>query len=176
MYGEQDVFPATEEHPRRPASPYGTSKLCGEEYVEHYRRNHGLSTLALRYANVYGPGQDPLGRQPLDDVVGRALAVERLRLAARPRRGHGHFFFHARDLHLVLGPAPDGKPVRFRVRIDGAEPGPSHGVDTDASGNGVVREQRLYQLIRQSPGEIHPHTFTIEFLDGGVQAYAFTFG
>jgi UDP-glucose 4-epimerase len=61
VYGEQDVFPATEEHPRRPASPYGTSKLCGEEYVEYYRRNHGLSTLALRYANVYGPGQDPLG-------------------------------------------------------------------------------------------------------------------
>ena len=61
VYGEQDVFPAAESHPRRPASPYGTSKLCGEEYLEHYKRAHGLSTLCLRYANVYGPGQDPLG-------------------------------------------------------------------------------------------------------------------
>jgi UDP-glucose 4-epimerase len=61
VYGEQDVFPATESHPRRPASPYGTSKLCGEEYVDYYKRVHGLSTISMRYANVYGPGQDPLG-------------------------------------------------------------------------------------------------------------------
>jgi cytochrome c biogenesis protein CcdA/thiol-disulfide isomerase/thioredoxin len=86
------------------------------------------------------------------------------------------FRFHARDLHLVLGPGADGKPVRFRVRLDGADPAASHGVDTDEHGNGVVREQRLYQLIRQPQDMQHPHTFTIEFLDGGVQAYAFTFG
>jgi len=86
------------------------------------------------------------------------------------------FNFQARDLHLVLGPGPSGKPVRFRVRIDGADPGSSHGTDTDASGAGTVHEQRLYQLIRQPPGVIHRHTFTIEFLDAGVQAYAFTFG
>jgi len=61
VYGEQDVFPATETHPRRPASPYGVSKLCGEEYLAHYGLVHGMSTLALRYANVYGPGQDPHG-------------------------------------------------------------------------------------------------------------------
>jgi cytochrome c biogenesis protein CcdA/thiol-disulfide isomerase/thioredoxin len=85
------------------------------------------------------------------------------------------FKFHARDLHLVLGPGSSGKPVRFRVRLDGADPGSSHGVDTDASGNGVVTEQRLYQLIRQ-PGDVKRHTFTIEFLDPGAQAYAFTFG
>jgi len=60
VYGEQDVFPAPESHARRPASPYGVSKLCGEEYAELARRD-GLSTLALRYANVYGPGQDPMG-------------------------------------------------------------------------------------------------------------------
>src|SRR5438045_8493774 len=56
VYGEQDVFPATESHPRRPASPYGTSKLCGEEYVEHYKRVQGLAPLCLRDANVTGPG------------------------------------------------------------------------------------------------------------------------
>ena len=61
VYGEQDVFPAPEGHPRRPASPYGVSKLCGEEYLAHYALLHGMSTLALRYANVYGPGQDPHG-------------------------------------------------------------------------------------------------------------------
>jgi thiol-disulfide isomerase/thioredoxin len=86
------------------------------------------------------------------------------------------FRFQARDLHLVLGPGPSGKPIRFRVRIDGADPVASHGTDTDATGAGVVTDQRLYQLIRQPPGEIHRHTFTIEFLDAGVQAYAFTFG
>ena len=61
IYGEQEAFPASESHPRRPASPYGVSKLCGEEYVTHYALAHGMSTLSLRYANVYGPGQDPLG-------------------------------------------------------------------------------------------------------------------
>jgi thiol-disulfide isomerase/thioredoxin len=83
--------------------------------------------------------------------------------------------FHARDLHLVLGPGPDGKPVRFRVAIDGAAPGTNHGADVDADGQGIVTGQRLYQLIRQSEG-ISDHTFKIEFLDPGVAAYAFTFG
>ena len=83
--------------------------------------------------------------------------------------------FHARDLHLVLGPGKDGKPVRFRVSVDGQAPGASHGMDVAADGSGVVTEQRLYQLVRQS-GEVADHTFSIEFLDPGVQAYAFTFG
>ena len=85
------------------------------------------------------------------------------------------FRFHARDLHLVLGPGMDGKPVRFRVTIDGQEPGADHGVDIDSSGSGVARDQRLYQLVRQS-GDIRDRTFTIEFLDTGIQAYSFTFG
>jgi cytochrome c biogenesis protein CcdA/thiol-disulfide isomerase/thioredoxin len=83
--------------------------------------------------------------------------------------------FHARDLHLVLGPGKDNKPVRFRVSIDGAAPGNAHGSDVMADGTGTVTEQRLYQLVRQS-GDVKDHTFTIEFLDPGVEAYAFTFG
>ena len=83
--------------------------------------------------------------------------------------------FHARDLHLVLGPVPDGGPVRFHVTIDGAPPGDAHGIDVDADGDGVVTAQRLYQLIRQS-GAIGDRTFEIRFLDPGVQAFAFTFG
>jgi len=82
--------------------------------------------------------------------------------------------FHSRDLHLVLG-APGGKPVRFRVTLDGAAPGGDHGLDVDAQGNGVVREQRLYQLVRQQ-GPIRDRLFTIEFLDPGAEAFAFTFG
>jgi hypothetical protein len=61
------------------------------------------------------------------------------------------------------------------VTLDGREPGDDHGADTDAHGNGLVGGQRLYQLIRQS-GDVGDHTFTIEFLDAGVQAYSFTFG
>ena len=85
------------------------------------------------------------------------------------------FFFHARDLHLVLGPAAEGKKIRFRVTIDGKAPGENHGVDTDADGNGAVTDHRLYQLVRQK-GEVGSHTFVIEFLDPGVQAFSFTFG
>jgi len=85
------------------------------------------------------------------------------------------FRFHARDLHLVLGPGADGKPIRFKVRIDGATPGQDHGADVDEAGTGVVTEYRLYQLVRQK-GAIQDRTFEIEFLDPGVQAFAFTFG
>ena len=83
--------------------------------------------------------------------------------------------FHARDLHLVMGPAAPGAPVRFRVLIDGQPPGAAHGVDVDDQGNGTVTEQRLYQLIRQ-PKPIADRQFEIEFLDPGVEAFAFTFG
>jgi thiol-disulfide isomerase/thioredoxin len=84
------------------------------------------------------------------------------------------FRFHARDLHLVLGSA-SGKPVRFRVTLDGKAPGGDAGVDVDANGIGMVKEQRLYQLIRQK-GAIRDRIFTIEFLDPGVEAFSFTFG
>ena len=83
--------------------------------------------------------------------------------------------FRGRDLHLVLGPAADGKPIRYRVTIDGKPPGADHGMDTDADGNGTVTSQRLYQLVRQAHGS-GERLFEIEFLDPGVQAYAFTFG
>jgi cytochrome c biogenesis protein CcdA/thiol-disulfide isomerase/thioredoxin len=90
-------------------------------------------------------------------------------------KGSIDYRFHARDLHLVLGPAKDGKPARFRVTIDGKAPGADHGMDTDAEGYGTVVENRLYQLIRQH-GNIQDRTFRIEFLNPGVQAYSFTFG
>jgi thiol-disulfide isomerase/thioredoxin len=83
--------------------------------------------------------------------------------------------FHARDLHLVMGPAARGASVRFRVLIDGQPPGAAHGIDVDEQGNGTVTDQRLYQLIRQ-PNSIADRQFEIEFLDSGLEAFAFTFG
>jgi thiol-disulfide isomerase/thioredoxin len=84
------------------------------------------------------------------------------------------FRFHARDVHLVLGSA-SGKPVRFKVTLDGKAPGGDAGVDVKADGSGVVTGQRLYQLVRQK-GDVRDRTFTITFLDPGVEAFSFTFG
>jgi len=83
--------------------------------------------------------------------------------------------FHARDLHLVMGPSRRETPVRFRVSIDGRPPGTAHGLDVDEGGNGTLAEQRLYQLIRQREPVVD-HLFEIEFLDAGAEAYSFTFG
>jgi len=85
------------------------------------------------------------------------------------------FRFHSRDLHLVLAPSKDGRPVRFKVTLDGAPPGDAHGTDSAPDGSGEVREPRLYQLIRQRT-RVDDHTFEIQFLDPGVRALVFTFG
>jgi thiol-disulfide isomerase/thioredoxin len=82
--------------------------------------------------------------------------------------------FHARDLHLVMGPANRGASVRFRVLIDGEPSGFARGTDVDDQGNGTVTEQRMYQLIRQSMPVVD-RLFEIEFLDAGVEVFAFTF-
>ena len=83
--------------------------------------------------------------------------------------------FHARDVHLVMGPAGHGASARFVVRLDGQAPGTAHGADVDEQGRGVVAEQRTYQLIRQQR-PIVDRQFEIEFLDPGVEAFCFTFG
>ena len=83
--------------------------------------------------------------------------------------------FHARDLHLIMGPSERRRALPFRVLIDGQPPGANHGSDVDDQGKGTVTEQRLYQLVRQS-GPIADRQFEIEFLDSGVEVFAFTFG
>jgi hypothetical protein len=83
--------------------------------------------------------------------------------------------FHARDLHLVMGPPAARPQVRFRVRLDGEAPGRAHGIDVDQNGNGTADYQRLYQLVRQ-PEPIRGRRFEIELLDAGVEAFVFTFG
>ena len=96
--------------------------------------------------------------------------------SARLQAGSGAiaYRFHARDLHLVLG-STSGKPVRFRVTIDGKAPGANAGVDVKPDGTGTVTTERLYQLVRQK-GDVADRTFRIELLDPGVEAFAFTFG
>ena len=101
--------------------------------------------------------------------------VERGATVLHTANGRIEYRFHARDLHLVMGPAARGTSVRFRVLIDGRPPGAAHGSDVDAPGNGTVTQQRLYQLIRQ-PGHIADRQFEIKFLDAGVEAFVFTFG
>ena len=145
-----------------------------ETYVG-YERSENFASMpktvrdqAETYSAPARPGLNEWG------LEGRwVVGAERATLAGAA--GRLVYRFQARDLHLVLGPGPDGRPVRFRVRIDGQPPGSSHGVDVAQDGTGQVTEQRLYQLIRQ-PGDIAQRTFSIEFLDPGVSAYAFTFG
>jgi len=83
--------------------------------------------------------------------------------------------FRARDSHLIMGPSEQREAVAFHVLIDGQPPGANHGTDVDKQGKGTVTEQRLYQLVRQS-GPIADRQFEIEFLDSGVEVFAFTFG
>ncbi|MBY6266104.1 cytochrome c biogenesis protein DipZ [Azospirillum sp. 412522] len=135
-------------------------------------------------ANFASPERDGIDR-PQDYTVG-ALRLNRWGLSgnwtvgdeqARLNRAGGAivYRFRARDLHLILGPAQDGRPVRFQVTIDGMAPGSDHGTDTDAEGCGTVSETRLHQLVRQA-GAVRERTFEVRFLDPGVDAYAFTFG
>jgi len=101
--------------------------------------------------------------------------VGRQSIVLNQAEGRIVYRFHARDLHLVVGPAGPGTPARFRVLLDGQPPGAAHGTDVDDQGNGTVTQPRLHQLIRQ-PGPISDRTLEVTFLDPGVQAYAFTFG
>jgi cytochrome c biogenesis protein CcdA/thiol-disulfide isomerase/thioredoxin len=144
-----------------------------ETYIGYNRLDHFVSPggVAQDASHAYMAGSPQLNEWAL--AGNWTIGGER---AALNEGGGGIVYrFHARDLHLVLGPAPDGKPVRFRVTIDSGAPGAAHGVDVDADGQGVVTAQRLYQLIRE-PGAVADRTFEIRFLDPGVQAYAFTFG
>jgi hypothetical protein len=101
--------------------------------------------------------------------------VQRQATVLNQAEGRIVYRFHARDLHLVMGPGAPGMSIRCRVLVDGQPPAAAHGTDVDDQGNGTVTEPRLYQLVRQ-PGPITERTFEITFLDPGVHAYAFTFG
>ncbi|MEI7037321.1 cytochrome c biogenesis protein DipZ [Fulvimonas yonginensis] len=144
-----------------------------ETYVGYARSTHfaGGDVAHDDAWDYRAPAALPPGQWSLDgrwSVHAENAALERA-------GGRIVYRFRGRDLHLVLGPGPDGRPVRFRVTLDGKAPGDDRGMDIDADGNGTVTEQRLYQLVRQRHGS-GEHVFEITFLDPGVRAYAFTFG
>ena len=145
-----------------------------ETYVGYQRSEHFVPETGLvpdKVTTYNPPAQLALNDWSLDGQWN--VGAERATSSAPASRIV--YRFHARDLHLVLGPDADGKPVRFKVLIDGKAPGDAHGTDVAPDGSGSVTEQRLYQLVRQS-GDVTDRTFSIEFLDPGVSAYAFTFG
>ena len=153
------------------AAAFGDVK-SGETYIGYARSANFASPGGLAHDQLKTYGTAPL---KLNDwaLEGQWLDKRQSALSFAPGAKIG-FRFHARDLHLVLGPG-GGKPVRFRVSIDGQPPRGDAGVDAAADGSGTVTEQRLYQLIRQK-GPVRDRSFEIEFLDPGVEAFSFTFG
>jgi thiol-disulfide isomerase/thioredoxin len=146
----------------------------GENYVGYERTEN--------FASPGGPVKD----QPHAYAVPAHVALNQWALSgdwtiakdrtrANNLSGQLTYRFHARDLHLVMGPSAPGKPVRFRVLIDGHAPGAAHGADVDEQGYGTMSEQRMYQLLRQ-PKPVGDRTFTISFLDPGAETFCFTFG
>jgi cytochrome c biogenesis protein CcdA/thiol-disulfide isomerase/thioredoxin len=156
------------------APPDTADTRSPETYIGYKRAEHFAS--AQLFAQDTRMAYTPLPRLTLNQwALGGSWKVGPESAVLESAPGKVVFRFHARDLHLVLGPPKSGKPVRFKVTLDGTAPGDDHGGDTDASGAGTVQGHRLYQLIRQK-GPVEDRTFEIEFLDPGVQAFAFTFG
>jgi thiol-disulfide isomerase/thioredoxin len=154
------------------AADWGSLK-SSENYLGYERtENFSSPGAAFDEPRVYVvPGRMGLNHWALsgDWTLARGLIL------LNRSNGHIAYRFHARDLHLVMGPAASGKSLRFRVSLDAAPPGVAHGIDVDDRGYGMVAQQRLYQLIRQ-PKPIGDRQFEIEFLDSGVEAFSFTFG
>ena len=145
-----------------------------EIYLGHDRgeglASPGGASLSKRRAYTV-PARLDLNRWALDGE----WTIERQPVSLGSASGRIVCRFHARDVHLVVGPARRGERVRFRVSLDGQPPGAARGVDVDEHGAGTIGDQRLHQLIRQ-PGPIVDRTFDIAFLDAGAEAFAFTFG
>jgi len=146
----------------------------GENYVGYERTENFASPGGIKAdkAHVYAVGGQ-LGRNHW--ALSGNWTMGREAIVLNEPNGRIAYRFHARDLHLVMGPAGPKTSVGFRVLIDGQAPHAAHGVDVDEQGNGTVTEARMYQLIRQ-PKPIVDRQFEIELLDSGVEAFSFTFG
>jgi thiol-disulfide isomerase/thioredoxin len=145
-----------------------------ENYLGYERTENfaSLDSTAFEKYHVYSP---PLRLALNQWALSGDWTVEKNFTALNRPNGRIVYRFHARDLNLVMGPSTRGKPVRFRVLIDGQPPRNAHGVDVDSQGQGTVSEQRMYQLIRQKK-PIVDRKFEIEFLDPDIEAFSFTFG
>jgi cytochrome c biogenesis protein CcdA/thiol-disulfide isomerase/thioredoxin len=156
------------------AAPDTPNRRSPETYVGYHRAEHFASSEAI--ARDSKRAYTPQARLSLNQwALGGTWKVGAESAVLQTAPGKIIFRFHARDLHLVLGTTEDGRPVRFTVKLDGTAPGIDHGADVDNNGSGTVQDHRLYQLIRQK-GAVEDRTFEIEFVDPGVQAFAFTFG
>ena len=134
------------------------------------------------FASPGGPARDRRRAYTIPSRLARnhwALAgdwtVQKEAIVLNQAQGRIACRFHARDLHLVMGPAARGVSVPFRVLIDGGAPGAARGIDVDERGHGTATMQRMYQLVRQ-PSRVGERHFEIEFLESGAEAFAFTFG
>jgi thiol-disulfide isomerase/thioredoxin len=140
----------------------------GHARAEHFANNALARGVAWDYPRVAPLEPDAWALEGRWTVDAESARAERAGASLRIR-------FRARDLHLVMAPAADGKPVRFRVTLDGKPPGADAGSDIDADGYGTIDGDRLYQLVRQAGGSAE-RVFEITCLDPGASAYAFTFG
>jgi UDP-glucose 4-epimerase len=139
IYGEQDVFPAPESHPTRPVSPYGVSKASGELYLGYYRAQYGLPSMALRYANVYGPRQNPHGEAGVVAIFSqRLLAGQECTIYGEGRQTRD--FVYVEDVARANLLAVE-KELVGPVNI-------GTGVETDVN--------RLYGLLAQAAGVDRP--------------------
>jgi len=156
------------------AAADGGSLMSPENYLGYERTQNFMSPggAALDKSRIY---ELPARLRLNEWALSGDWTVKKEPVVLNRANGRIAYRFHARDLHLVMGPAAPGTSVRFRVLIDGQPPGAAHGTDVDDQGNGTVAEQRLYQLIRQ-PKPIADRQFEIEFLGSGVEVFAFTFG
>jgi thiol-disulfide isomerase/thioredoxin len=145
-----------------------------ENYVG-YERTEGFASPGGMTRDKSHMYEAPTRLRRNDWALSGNWTIKRDAVELNKRNGRIAYRFHARDLHLVMGPAVPGTSVKFRVLIDGQPPGAARGLDVDEQGIGTVTEQRLHQLIRQS-GSIADRQFEIEFLDPGVEAFCFTFG
>ncbi len=157
-----------------PEAPPSEDQRSAETYAGYARTENFASPerMSPESRKTYSlPAKLPINQWGLGgswNVGGESSALQ-----AAP--GKVVFRFHSRDLHMVLSPSKNGTPVRFKVMLDGAAPGRDHGSDSGADGTGVVRQPRMYQLIRQK-GTVKDVTFEIEFLDPGIEVFSFTFG
>ena len=140
IYGEQRKFPASEDHPLRPVSPYGVSKLAGESYLHFYQVQYGLSYAALRYANVYGPRQDPHGEAGVVAIFSGNLAAGKVSII----NGTGE---QTRDYVYV----EDVARANVLALEGGASPGAYNigtGIETSVN--------QLYEALREISGKDLP--------------------
>ena len=156
-------------------APADWNELKSQENYVGYERTDGFASRGGPIPDQRRPYTIPAALKLNQWALAGDWTIEKQRIVLNKANGRIAYRFHARDLHLVMGPSAPGTSVRFRVLIDGEVPGTAHGIDVDDQGNGRVMESRMYQLIRQQK-LIVDRQFDIEFIDPRVEAFSFTFG